>query len=80
MLTTVAYNAPARRESANIRAFHLGGLAVHHWSVRGGSFVYSPWTYQLHRVIAGKTHSQSPILGTKGCFATQLFLFMLWEQ
>ena len=24
---------------AIVRAFHLGGLAVHHWSVRGGSFV-----------------------------------------
>ena len=32
--------APARREGyCNVWAFHLGGLAVHHWSVQGGSFV-----------------------------------------
>ena len=29
------------------------------------------WTFQTTRVIAGKTHSQSPILKTKGCSATQ---------
>ena len=28
------------------------------------------WTCQTTRVIAGKTHSQSPILKTKGCSAT----------
>ena len=29
------------------------------------------WTCQTTRMIAGKTHSQSPILKTKGCSATQ---------
>ena len=29
------------------------------------------WTCQTTRVIAGKTHSQSPILKTKGCSATR---------
>ena len=29
------------------------------------------WTCQTTRVITGKTHSQSPILKTKGCSATQ---------
>ena len=39
------------------------GLAVHHHAVRGGSFVFKcSGTCQTTRVIAGKTHSQSPIL------------------
>ena len=39
------------------------GLAVHHHAVRGGSFVFKcSGTCQTTRVIAGKMHSQSPIL------------------
>ena len=39
------------------------GLAVHHHAVRGGSFVLKrSGTCQTTRVIAGKMHSQSPIL------------------
>ena len=39
------------------------GLAVHHHAVQGGSFVFKcSGTCQTTRVIAGKTHSQSPIL------------------
>ena len=42
---------------------HPVGLAVHHHAVRGGSFVFKcSGTCQTTRVIAGKTHSQSPIL------------------
>ena len=48
------------------------GLAVHHHAVRGGSFVFKcSGTCQTTRVIAGKTHSQSPILKTKGRSATR---------
>ena len=49
------------------------GLAVHHHAVRGGSFVFKcSGTCQTTRVIAGKTHSQSPILKCYGgCSATQ---------
>ena len=48
------------------------GLAVHHHAVRGGSFVLKhSGTCQTTRVIAGKTHSQSPILKCYGCSATR---------
>ena len=51
------------------------GLAVHHHAVQGGSFVFKcSGTCQTTRVIAGKTHSQSPIHKTKGPSATQKFL------
>ena len=54
-----------------IWAFHPVGLAVHHYAVWGGTFVLKcSGTCQTTRVIAGKTHSQSPILKTKGCAAT----------
>ena len=43
------------------------GLAVHHHAVQGGSFVLKcSGTCQTTRVIAGKTHSQSPILKCYG--------------
>ena len=43
------------------------GLAVHHHAVRGGSFVFKcSGTCQTRRVIAGKMHSQSPILKCYG--------------
>ena len=55
-----------------IWAFHPVGLAVHHQSVWGGSFVVKhSGTCQTTMVIAGKMHSQSPILKTKGHSATQ---------
>ena len=42
---------------------HPVGLAVHNHAVREGSFVFKcSGTCQTTRVIAGKTHSQSPIL------------------
>ena len=31
--------SPLPGGKAIVWAFHLGGLAVHHWSVRGGSFI-----------------------------------------
>ena len=48
------------------------GLVVHHHAVQGGSFVFKcSGTCQTTRMIAGKTHSQSPILKTKGHSATR---------
>ena len=49
------------------------GLVVHHHAVRGGSFVFKcSGTCQTTRVIAGKMHSQSPILKCYGgCSATR---------
>ena len=41
-------------------------LVVHHQSIRGSSFAKFFGLVKLTRVIAGKTHSQSPILKTKG--------------
>ena len=48
--------------------------------VRGGSFVNFLWTCQTTRVIAGKMHSQSPILKTKGAPRNPVILTYLWEQ
>ena len=45
-----------------LKAFHLVGLAVHHQSC------------QTTRVIAGKTHNQSPILKTKGVLSNPVIL------
>ena len=43
------------------------GLALHHHAVQGGSFVFKcSGTCQTTRVIAGKMHSQSPILKCYG--------------
>ena len=53
-----------------VSAFRLGGLAVQNWSVQGGSFVKFLGLVN-YRVIAGKMHSQSPILKTKGHSATR---------
>ena len=62
--------SPLPGGKAIVWAFRLGGLAVHHWSVQGGSFL-SFLDVSTTRVIAGKMHSQSPILKTKGHSATQ---------
>ena len=52
-------------------ALHPVGLAVYHHAVRGGSFVLKhSGTCQTTRVIAGKMHSQSPILKCYGRSAT----------
>ena len=51
------------------------GLAVHHHAVRGGSFVLKcSGTCQTTRVIAGKTHSQSPILKCYGTLSNPVIL------
>ena len=47
-------------------AFHLTDLVVHHQSVQGGSFVNFFGLVKTTRVIAGKMHSQSPILKVRG--------------
>ena len=54
------------------RTIHPVGLVVHHHAVRRGSFVLKhSGTCQTTRVIAGKIHSQSPILKCDGgCSAT----------
>ena len=65
------------QEGRLVVAIRPVGLAVHHHAVQGGSFVLKhSGTCQTKRVIAGKTHSQSPILKTKGHSATQQFLHM----
>ena len=58
------YSGPLpRQEGRLIVAIRPVGLAVHHHAVRGGSFVFKcSGTCQTTRVIAGKMHSQSPIL------------------
>ena len=38
------------------------------------------WTCHTTRVIAGKTHSKSPILKTKGALSNSVILTYLWEQ
>ena len=51
------------------------GLAVHHHAVRGGSFVLkNSGTCQTTRVIAGKMHSQSPILKCYGVLSNPVIL------
>ena len=55
--------APPGGKAHCSRTIHPVGLAVHHHAVRGGSFVFKcSGTCQTTRVIAGKMHSQSPIL------------------
>ena len=62
------YSGPSpRQEGRLVVAVRPVGLAVHHQAVRGGSFVLKcSGTCQTTRVIAGKTHSQSPILKCYG--------------
>ena len=62
------YSGPSpRQEGRLIVAICPVGLAVHHHAVRGGTFVLKcSGTCQTTRVIAGKTHSQSPILKCYG--------------
>ena len=51
------------------------GLVVHHHAVRGGSFVLkNSGTCQTTRVIAGRTHSQSPILKCYGVLSNPVIL------
>ena len=59
------YSGPSpRQEGRLIVAVHPVGLAVHHHAVPGGSFVLKCSGTCV--VIAGKTHSQSPILKCYG--------------
>ena len=65
--------APARREGLFVTVQYLNSLPS--WGFSGSPPV-SPrrqlsWTCQTTRVIAGQTHSQSPILKTNGCSATR---------
>ena len=58
---------PLGRKAGCSCTIHPVGLAVHHHEVQGGSFVFKcSGTCQTKRVIAGKTHSQSPILKCYG--------------
>ena len=59
------YTAPLALQGGRLfiwKAFHLVGLAVHQQSVRGGNFNFLGLVN--YKVIAGKMHSQSPILKT----------------
>ena len=59
--------APPGGKAHCSRTIHPVGLAVHHHAVQGGSFVFKcSGSCQTTRVIAGKTHSQSPILKCYG--------------
>ena len=74
------YSGPSpRQEGRLVVAVRPVGLAVHHQAVRGGSFVLKcSGTCQTTRVIAGKTHSQSPILTvTKGALSNPVILMYL---
>ena len=74
------YSGPSpRQEGRLVVAVRPVGLAVHHQAVRGGSFVLKcSGTCQTTRVIAGKTHSQSPILTvTKGALSNPVILTYL---
>ena len=62
-----------------ISAFRLGGLAVHHWSEEAALLTFLDLS--TTRVIAGKMHSQSPILTlTKGALSNLVIFTYLWEQ
>ena len=77
------YSGPSpRQEGRLVVAVRPVGLAVHHQAVRGGSFVLKcSGTCQTTRVIAGKTHSQSPILTvTKGALSNPVILTYLWQS
>ena len=68
------------RGKAIWKTLHLVGLAVHHQSVWGGSFA-NFLDLSTTLVIAGKMHSQSPILKlTKGVLSNLVILTYLWEQ
>ena len=55
--------APPGGKARCSRTVRPVGLAVHHHAIRGGSFVFKcSGTCETTRVIAGKMHSQSPIL------------------
>ena len=74
------YSGPSPRQEVRlVVAVCPVGLAVHHQAVRGGSFVLKcSGTCQTTRVIAGKTHSQSPILTvTKGALSNPVILTYL---
>ena len=59
------------------KAFHLGGLAVHQ-SEEAALLTFL--NLSTTRVIAGKTHSQSPIFKTKGVLSNLIILTYLREQ
>ena len=58
-------------------AFCLVGLAVHQ-SEEAALLTFLDLS--TTRVIAGKIHSQSPILKTKGALSNPVILSYLWEQ
>ena len=73
------YSGPSpRQEGRLVVAVRPVGLAVHHHAVRGGSFVLKcSGTCQTTRVIAGKTHSQFPILKCYGALSNPVILTKL---
>ena len=62
------------------KCMYIVGLAVHHQSIWGCSFIKFLGLVKITRVIAGKTHNQSPILKTKGVLSNLAIPTCLWEQ
>ena len=60
--------APAKREGYLFvwKAFHLGGLAVHHWSVWGGSFVNFLGLVKLQGWLQARCTANPQFLKLKG--------------
>ena len=70
--------SPLPGGKAIVWAFRLGGLAVHQ-SEEAALLTFLDLS--TTRVIAGKTHSQSPILTlTNGVLSNPVILRYLWEQ
>ena len=64
-----------------LRSPHPVGSVIHHHAVWGGSFVLKcSGTCQTTRVIAGKRHSQSPILKCYGVLSNPVILTNLWQS
>ena len=73
--------SPLQEGGLPLGALHPVGSAVHHHAVWGGSFVLKcSGTCQTKKVIAGKMHSQSPILKWYGVFSNPVILTNLWQS
>ena len=62
------------------KAFCLVGLALHHQSVRGGSFVSFLGLVKLKGWLQARHTANPQFLKLRGHSATWQFLYILWEQ